>query len=163
MSTIGGRHPSGRPAAESSQHLLEVPSGVGRAGPVGLVDHEQVGDLHQPGLVGLHRVAPARVDHHDGGVGLAGDLDLDLADPDRLDEHQVEADGVEHAGPPAGVATARPPRWPRVAIERMKTSSVEGVVAHADPVAEDGPTGERRRRVDGQHPDPLAGRPGRGR
>ena len=30
---------------------------------------------------------------------------------------------------------------------------VEGVVAHPHPVAQDGTTGERRRRVDGEHPD----------
>src|SRR5690606_19794725 len=36
---------------------------------------------------------------------------------------------------------------------------VEGVVLHADAVAEDGTARERRRRVDGQDRDPLAARP----
>ena len=61
------------------EHELQVADGLGRARPVGLVDHEHVGDLHQPGLVRLHRVAPARVHDDDGRVGGAGDLDLDLA------------------------------------------------------------------------------------
>ena len=39
----------------------------------------------------------------------------------------------------SGTARARPPRWPRVAIERMKTVRVGGVVLHPDPVAQDGP------------------------
>ena len=58
----------------------------------------------------------------------------------------------------SGTARDRPPRWPRVAIERMNTPVVEGVVLHAHPVAEDGPAGERRRRVDGQdaHLPPAA-------
>ncbi len=77
------------------EHLLEVAAGLVDALAIGLVDHEHVGDLHQPGLVGLHAVAPTRVDDHDGGVGLAGDLDLDLPDADRLDEHPVAADGIE--------------------------------------------------------------------
>jgi hypothetical protein len=39
-----------------------------------------------PALFGLHAVAPTRVDDHHGGVGLAGHLDLDLADADGLDQ-----------------------------------------------------------------------------
>ena len=66
-------------------------------GSVGLVDHEHVGDLEQPGLVGLHGVAPAGVHHHDGGVGGAGHLHLHLADADGLDQHPRPAGGVERA------------------------------------------------------------------
>ena len=88
---------------------------------VGLVDHEHVGDLHQAGLVGLHRVAPARVDDDDGGVGLAGDLDLDLPDADRLDDDPRADRPRRAAGPPPASASDSPPRWPRVAIDRMNT------------------------------------------
>ena len=38
---------------------------------------------------------------------------------------------------------------------------VEGVSLHPDPVSEDGSARERRRGVDGQHPDPAASRDGR--
>ena len=90
------------------EHLLEVAAGLVDALAVGLVDHEDVGDLHQPGLVGLHRVAPAGVDHDDGRVGLAGDLDLDLADADRLDDDPRGDRPRRAAGPPrASPATAR--------------------------------------------------------
>ena len=82
------------------EHLLEVAAGLVDAGPVGLVDHEDVGDLQQPGLVGLHRVAPARVDHHDGGVGRAGDLDLDLAHADGLDDAPTRSRRRRAPGPP---------------------------------------------------------------
>ena len=43
-----------------------------------------------------HLVAPTLV-HHDGRVGLTRDLDLDLSDADRLDDHPLLADRVEHA------------------------------------------------------------------
>ncbi len=77
------------------EHLFEVATGLGDAFAIGLVDHEDVGDLHQPGLVRLHAVAPARVDHDDGRVGLAGDLDFDLTDADGLDEHPPPPDRIE--------------------------------------------------------------------
>ena len=93
VATIGGRQVD---HLRQVEHLLEVPPGVVDPGPVGLVDDEHVADLHQPGLVGLHRVAPAGVDHHHGGVGRARDLHLDLADADRLDDHPPVAHRVEH-------------------------------------------------------------------
>ena len=66
--TIGGRHAA---PARQLEHALEVAHGLGRAGPVGLVHDEHVGDLQQPGLRGLHRVAPARVHDDDRRVGVA--------------------------------------------------------------------------------------------
>ena len=79
------------------EHLLEVPAGRIGAGAIGLVDHEDVGDLHQAGLVRLHAVAPSRVDDDDRRIGLAGDLDLDLAHANGLDEDQSPAEGIEQA------------------------------------------------------------------
>ena len=58
---------------------------------------------------------------------------------------------------PSGTAAARPPRCPRVAIERMIDHRVEGVVLHPDSVPEDGPTRERRGRVDCEHGDGVTG------
>ena len=158
---IGGRQASCGQVAEL-EHLLEVAAGLVGALAVGLVDHEHVGDLHQAGLVGLHAVTPARVDHDDGGVGLAGDLDLHLADADGLDQDPPPADRVEQAD--------RLGRGQRQAAEVAtgghradEHAGVGGVVLHADPVAEDGAAGERRRRVDGQHGDLVALRRAGGR
>jgi hypothetical protein len=64
-------------------------------------------------------VTHARGQQHDGGVGQRGDLDLGLPDADRLDEHDIAPGGVEHAQLPAASPTTRPPRWPRLAIDRM--------------------------------------------
>ena len=44
------------------------------------------------------------------------------------------------------VARARPPSWPRVAIERMKTSGSLACACMRSAVAEDGASGERARR-----------------
>ena len=63
---------------------------------VGLVHDEHVGDLEQARLVRLHAVAPPGVHDDDGRVGRARDLDLDLADADRLDDDPRLAGGVEH-------------------------------------------------------------------
>ena len=62
---------------------------------VGLVDDEDVGDLHQARLDRLDVVPHAGRQHHDATLGEAEDLDLVLADADRLDEDLVEAGGVE--------------------------------------------------------------------
>ena len=152
-------------AGRQGQHLLEVATGGVGPRPIRLVDDEDVGDLHQARLVGLHGVAPARVDHHHGEVGLAGHLHLHLADAHRLDQDQVVADRGQQAGRLRGghgQAAQVAPGGHRADEDVV----VEGVVAHAHPVAQDGAAGERRRRVDGQHghPPPVgAGLDGSGR
>ena len=80
----------------------------------------------------------------------AGDLHLDLADADGLDEHEREAGGRQHADRLRnrdGETAEMPTRGHRA----DEHAGVERVVLHPDPVAEDGAAGERRRRVDGQH------------
>jgi hypothetical protein len=61
---------------------------------VGLVDHDDVGDLHDPGLQRLDGVAGARHEDEDDRVGVVDDVDLGLADPDRLQEDVLLARGV---------------------------------------------------------------------
>ena len=100
--------------ASSSRAVSSAP------GTVGLVHDEHVGDLHEARLVRLHRVAPTRVHDHDRRVGVARDLDLHLPDADRLDD-DPGLPAASSTRTACGVASARPPRWPRVAIERMNT------------------------------------------
>ncbi len=153
--TGGGRRleHGGPPVPDSAEieHLLEVTTRLSGPGPVGLVDHEDVRRLEEPGLVGLDGVTPFRVEHDDRGVGSPGHLHLDLADADRLDEHQGKArrgehpDGLGHGhGQAAQVSTRR--------HRADEHAGVEGVVLHADAISENGTTGERRRGVDGEHP-----------
>ena len=96
--TIGGRHAvPDRARACPSRSLTRL---VG-AGPIGLVHDEDVGDLEQPGLRRLHLVAPTRVHDDDRRVGLARDLDLDLADADRLDDRSTACRPRRARAPPA--------------------------------------------------------------
>ena len=114
VSMIGGVQSDGGPERE---HLAEVPAGLGGPRPVGLVDHEQVGDLEEPGLGGLERVAPTGGDHHHRGVAGRRHLDLDLADPDRLDHHHRKARRAEDPDARRGrPGPARPggPGWPSI-------------------------------------------------
>ena len=76
-----------------------------------LVDRDHVGNLHDPRLQRLHRVARARHQHEEDGVGDADHLDLALPRADGLEEHEVLARRVEEEqrlqrrlGEPAEVA-----------------------------------------------------------
>ena len=141
-------------ASPRPEHVAQVADGGVGAVAVGLVDHEHVGDLQDAGLRRLDAVAHAGREQHDRGVGQRGDLDLGLADADRLDQHHVAAGGVQHPdrlrrGP--GQAAEVAAGGHRADVD----AGVGGVVLHPDPVAEQRAAGERRRRVDGQHADPL--------
>ena len=102
-------------ARPGDEHRAELRRGAQRAGPVALVDHDEVGHLEEPRLDRLDLVAHLGRLEHDRRVGGGRDLDLALAGPDRLDEDEVEAGGVHHRGrgrgrrgKPAGVAARRP-------------------------------------------------------
>src|SRR5205814_1836670 len=126
--------------------------GVGRACAVGLVDDEDVRDLQEPGFGRLHRVAPSGVDDDNGGVGVAGDLDLDLADADGLDHDPSLAHRVEHADR----LWRRERETTEVTTCRHRAdehAGVVGVVLHADAITQDRAAAERTRRVDGEHTD----------
>ena len=114
---------------------------------VHLVDRDHVGDLHDPGLQRLHRVARAGHQDEQHGVGDPDHLDLALARSDRLQEDEVLAGRVEEQQrlerrlrEPAEMA----PRAHR-ADEDLR---VEKVVGEPDPVAEQRTLRERARRID---------------
>ena len=66
------------------------PAGGGQQVTVGLVDDDDVGQLHDPPLDALQLVAAARRRQQEEAVDHVGDRGLGLADPHRLDEHHVE-------------------------------------------------------------------------
>ena len=125
-SPVGGGGGDDRRAPRASvgevEHPLEVAPGLVDAGTVGLVDHEHVGDLEQARLVGLHRVAPARGSpprrwcrRRRPPPPRPGPT------PDGLDEDPRPPGGVEGADGLERWPARGPPRWPRVAIDRMNT------------------------------------------
>src|SRR6185369_4409371 len=68
-----------------------------RAGTIGLVDHEDIGDLHDSGLDRLHIVTHARDKHHYGYLRDGSNLDFVLPDADRLDDDVIPASRVHQA------------------------------------------------------------------
>ncbi|NUQ13087.1 MAG: hypothetical protein HUU26_12305 [Gemmatimonadaceae bacterium] len=129
---VGGRlH---RQAAAHAEHQLDVVADALRAGPVGLVHHEQVGDLHQAGLERLNRVAAFRNQDDHRRVGGPGDVELALAHAHRLHEDPVEPEGVEHVGDGSGGRGDAAQRAPR-GQGPDEHAGIEGDRFHADPVA----------------------------
>ena len=84
------RRPVG-PLGAVTDQLLEVSHDLGRSRQVRLVDHEDVGDLEDACLDDLDGVPGRRCGDHDRGVGGLHDLELGLADADRLDEASIPA------------------------------------------------------------------------
>lgn len=146
---------AGTAGLPEAQHVVELAGGGVGAVAVGLVHHVHVADLQDSGLGRLDAVAHARGEEDDGGVGLGGDLHLRLTDADGLHQDHVEARRVQHPdrlrGSP-GEAAQMAARGHGTDVD----TRVRGMVRHPDPVPEERAAGERRRRVDGEHGDPLA-------
>jgi hypothetical protein len=114
---------------------------------VALVDGDHVGDLHDPGLERLDRVAGAGHEHEEDGVGDRDHLDLALAGAHGLEEDELLAGRIEQKrrlerrlGETAEVAAR--------AHRADEDLGVEEVVREADAVAEEGALRERARGVD---------------
>ena len=152
--TIGGRQsPVARTCCSDSIASIDATVPIG-ALAIGLVDDEDVGDLHDAGLERLHLVAGARHERDDRDVGGADDVDFVLADADGLDEDDVLAGGVEDQRDFAGGAR----QAAEVAARRHaadEDAGVGGVRLHAHAIAEDGAAGERAGRIDGDDADRL--------
>jgi hypothetical protein len=123
---------------------------------VGLVDDDDVGDLHDPGLQRLDAVAGARDEDEDDRVGVVDDVDLGLADADGLEEDVVLAAGVHQQG---GLERrlAQPAEGAAVGHRADEDARVEEVLGQADAVAEEGTVGERRGGVDREDADRALG------
>ncbi len=123
-----------------------------RAFAIGLVDDEDVGDLHDPGLERLHFVAASGHGDHNRDVGGADDVDFILSDAHRLDDHDVLARRIEHQGDLAcslGETTEVAARG-HAADEH---AGVAGVRLHPYSIAEDRSAREWAGRIDGNDAD----------
>ncbi len=119
-----------------------------RAGLVGFVDHEDVGDLHDAGLDGLHIVAHARHQHHHGHLRHARDLDFVLAHAHGFDEDEVFAGGIQQRGQVRGGARQSADRAAR-GHGADEDARIGVVPQHADAVAQNGAAGTPAGGVDG--------------
>ena len=142
------------------EHAAQRPLGVLHARVVGLVDHQQVGDLQNAGLDRLDVIAHAGGLDHQGGVRQAGDIHLGLAHADRLDQDQVKAGGIEylHQG---GGGRGQPAQRTARRHRADEDARVAGQVAHADAVAQDGAAGEGTGGVHRHHRHAAGRLPGR--
>src|ERR1019366_9185973 len=114
---------------------------------VRLVDDENVGDLHDAGLDGLHNVAHAGHQHDDGHIRQAHDVHLVLADADGLDHDNIAAAGVAHRrdiGSGAGQPAQRAARGHAANVN----SGIGGVRLHANAVAKNCAAAERAGGID---------------
>jgi hypothetical protein len=117
------------------QHRLQVAHGVGGTVAISLVDDEDVRNLQDAGFRRLHGVAHAGRDQHDRAVRQRCDVDFRLPYPDGLDQHDVEAGGVEYANRLRG----RTGQAAEMAARRHRPdvhAVVAGMALHAHPVAE---------------------------
>ncbi|MNY03241.1 hypothetical protein D3C86_1358530 [compost metagenome] len=134
------------------EHAEDLGGGLAGTGDVGLVDHEEVRDLHDPRLDGLNAVAQVgRQDEH-RAIGCLGDRHLALADPHGLDDHHVAAVSVQDLGRGLGGErdTAELAAAAHAADEDPR---IARVALHADAIAEDGPAREGAGRIDRDDPD----------
>ncbi len=123
-----------------------------RAFTIGLVDDEDVGNLHDPGLQRLHIVSRTGHQRDNRDVGRPDDIHLVLANAHRLDDDRVLAGGVEHQRRVAG----RPRQAAEVAPRRHAADEhvlVRGMGLHPQAVAEDRAAAERAGGIDGDHAD----------
>ena len=119
---------------------------------VGLVDDEDVGDLHQPRFHRLDGVARLGDEGDHRRVGELHDVELGLSHPHRLHEHPGEPERVhelEHVARGAGEAAEAAARG-HAADEHL---GIQGVGLHADAVAQDGAPRERARWIHREHAD----------
>src|ERR1041384_5036860 len=141
-------HVRERVALPYAQHYLDLLAQFIRSRPIALVDHVELGDLHDARLQRLNPVARFGYEYQHRGFGGRGDVELGLADADRFDEDAVESGGLEHIcdlfggrGEPA----LRSPRGHRA----NEHAGIEAHRFHANPVAEQRAAGEGAGGIDG--------------
>ena len=146
----GGRWHSG--AVGNMEHPEELGAGaLGRFAHVGLVDHEKVGNFHDPGLEELERVARPGLDHEHHGVDHVLDVRLALPHADGLDEDAIERGREHHDG--RGRGSREAPELAGRGQGSHEEPLIFGIGVDACAVAEKGSSGPATRRVDGKHAD----------
>ena len=121
-----------------------------------LVDDDEIGQLDDAFLDALQIVAAAGRDQQHEQIDHVRDRGLGLADPDRLDDDDVEAGGL---GDQHGVARAARDAAQALAGGRRPDEGGVGLrqVRHARLVAEDRAARALRRGIDRQHRDAMPG------
>ena len=142
------------PGANRLHHLDLLDEQV-RPGTIRLVHAEHVGHLHEPGLHRLHSISGLRNQHDHRRIRGAGDLELGLADAQRLEDHAIEPEGIHQVsrltrgrGEAAERAPARHGADEDVLLQRQ--------LDHADPIAQKRSARIRARGIDGDDRHPAS-------
>src|SRR5919197_1980850 len=141
------RHPLIAPQSQTL-HNADLALHPLRALAIALVDDEDVGDLHDPGLDALHVVAHAGYQDQDRDVGEANDIYLVLPHPDGLNQNHVLAGRVEDSGDirRCGCEAAQ------IAARRHRANVDAGIAVmsqHADAITENGAAAVRAGGING--------------
>ena len=152
---VRGTAPRQRPTAAQAEHQFDVVAQAIGAGAVRLVHDEEVGDLQDAGLDGLHLIAQARRLDHDGGVRGAGDVYLRLADSHRFHQDAVEPGRVQH-GDHVGSGVRQSAQAAARGHAADEDARIASQVAHAHPVPQQRTAGEGAGRVHGNDAHRLA-------
>ena len=124
---------------------------------VGLVDDEDVGNLHDPGLERLDVIAGARHEHDQGDIGGADDVHFVLPHAHGLNDDHRLARRVEHDCCVRGGAR-QPAKMTARGHAANEHAGIARVRLHPNSVAKHRPAGKRTRGIDSKHSDRLAGR-----
>ncbi len=130
-------------------HLFFHPVG---AVAIALVDHENIGNLHDAGLDALHIVAHSGNQHNDGYVGQAHDIDFILADAHGLQQQPMLAAGLDHGGNIRRATGEAAQRASGRHAAHVK-AGIGIVLLHPDAISQDGSAGVGAGGVDGNHSD----------
>ena len=134
-----------------------APGGV-RAVAIGLVDDEDVADLEDAGLEAW-MPSPMPGASRTSVVSARPAISTSDCPTPTVSTRITSHPAASSTRSACGAAPARPPEMAAAGHRPDVDALVGGVVLHAHPVTEQGAAGERRRRVDGEHPDPLVLRP----
>jgi hypothetical protein len=124
------------------EHELYFVSEAVGTGAVSLVDHEDIGDLHEARLQGLYRVAGLWHQNHHTRIDGSRHLQLTLAHADCFDHDPVESEGIEHVGSLTRRGGQPPERSPRGQGADVY-AGVQCDFFHSDPIAKKRAAGER--------------------
>ena len=121
---------------------------------VTFVDHENVGNFHDPGFDRLHIVAHAGHQNHDGDIGQPHDVDFVLPHAHRFNHDQVAPRSIEHSGR-IGSGARQPSQRSACCHAANVNPRIAIVVLHANAVAQNRSARVRAGRVDRDDADGL--------
>jgi hypothetical protein len=118
------------------QRRLESPLGIFHTGPVGLVDHEDIGNLKNSRLDSLNVITQPRRFHDKGCLGQAGNIHFRLPSPHRFHQDDLKPGGVKNLYH-ASRCLGQPAKGTAGSHGTDKDTGISTEITHANAVAQD--------------------------